>query len=49
MNSLKKLWLNSVTRQVTFNRTKLVEIAKIEKFKRDIFGNFQTLWAYLTR
>ena len=31
---------NSVTRQVTFNRTKMVENDKIEKFKCDILGDF---------
>ena len=36
---------NSVTRQVSFNNTKLVENAKIKKLKCDIFGNFQTLWS----
>ena len=32
-----KNW-NSVTRQVNFNRIKLVEKAKIEKFKWEILG-----------
>ena len=36
--SLRK---NSVSRQVTFNRTK---IATIQKFKWDILGDFKTLW-----
>ena len=35
---------NSVTRQVIFNRTKMVKNAKIEKLKRDILGDFQTQW-----
>ena len=34
---------NSVTRQVTFNRTKIVEKAKIQKFRCDILSDFQTL------
>ena len=38
---------NSVTRQVSFNRTKLVENAKIRKFKSDIFGDFQTMCEYV--
>ena len=32
---------NSVTRQVTFNRPKMVENAKINKLKCDIFSDFQ--------
>ena len=35
---------NSVTRQVSFNNTKLVENAKIKKLKCDILDDFQTLW-----
>ena len=31
---------NSVTRQVNFNRTKLMKNAKIQKFKCDILSNF---------
>ena len=34
---------NSVTRQVNFNRKKLVENAKIEKLKWDILSDFQTM------
>ena len=34
---------NSVTRQVSFNRTKIGENAKIQKFKCDILSNFQTI------
>ena len=34
---------NSVTRQVTFNKQKLVKNAKIQKFKCDILGDFQSL------
>ena len=34
---------NKVTRQVTFNKTKIVEDAKIEKFKCDILSDFQTM------
>ena len=34
---------NSVTRKVTFNRTKIGEKAKIEKFECDILSDFQTL------
>ena len=34
---------NSVTRQVTFNKQKLVKNAKIQKFKCDILSNFQTM------
>ena len=30
--------------QVSFNRTKIGENAKIEKIKCDILGDFQTLW-----
>ena len=40
-----KTWslrLNSVTRQVSFNRTKIV--GKCQKFKCDILGDFQTMW-----
>ena len=42
-----KIWslrLNSVTRQVNFINTRIVEIAKIQKFKWDILSNFQTMW-----
>ena len=35
---------NSVTRQVTFIRIKLVKNAIIEKLKCDILGDFQTFW-----
>ena len=38
---------NSVTRQVNFNWSKLVDNAKINKLKRDILGDFQTLWSGL--
>ena len=38
-----ELWPNSVTRQVNFNWSKLVDNAKINKLKRDILGDFQTL------
>ena len=38
---------NSVTRQVTFNRTKIVKNAKTEKFKYDILRNFLTLCTIL--
>ena len=34
---------NSVTRHVSFNRTKIGENAKIQKFKCDILSNFQTM------
>ena len=34
------LWSNSVTRQVNFDRTKLVENAKIGKFECDILSNW---------
>ena len=34
---------NSVTRKVNFNRTKLVENAKIKKLKCDILSDFQTM------
>ena len=34
---------NSATRQASFNRTKLVENAKIQKFKWDILGDFQMI------
>ena len=34
------LWSNSVTRQVNFDRTKLVEIAKIGKFECDILSSW---------
>ena len=34
---------NSVTRQVSFNRTKIGENAKIQKLKCDILSNFQTM------
>ena len=36
-----RLWSNSVTRQVSFNRTKICE--KLPKFKCDILSNFQTM------
>ena len=38
---------NSVTRQVSFDRTKIGEKcqnSKIQKSKRDILSNFQTIW-----
>ena len=35
---------NNVTRQVSFNGTKILENAKIQKFKCDILSNFQTMW-----
>ena len=35
---------NSVTRHVSFNRTKIGENAKIQKFKCDILSTFQTLY-----
>ena len=38
---------NSVTRLVSFNRQKLAENAKIQKFKCDILSNFQTMWCWL--
>ena len=31
---------NSVTKQVNFNRQKMLENAKIQKFKCDILSNF---------
>ena len=34
----------SVTRLLSINRTKFVENANIQKFKCDVFGNFQILW-----
>ena len=34
---------NKVTRQVTFNKTKIVEDAKIENFKCDILSDFQIM------
>ena len=34
---------NSVTRHVTFNRTKIGGNAKMPKFKCDILSNFQTM------
>ena len=34
---------NRVTRQVSFNRTKIGENAKLQKFKCDILGDFNTL------
>ena len=34
---------DSVTRQDTFKRTKIGEKCQIQKFKWDIFSNFQTL------
>ena len=37
---------NSVTRQVSFNRTKIGENAKIEKLKCNILCDFQTLWSW---
>ena len=37
-----KVQSNSVTRQVTFNRTKTVENVQIQIFKCVIFSNFQT-------
>ena len=37
------LWSNSVTRQDTFNRTKIGGNAKIKKLKCDILSNFQ-MW-----
>ena len=37
------LWSNSVTRQVIFDRTKMVKNAKSEKFKWDILCIFQTV------
>ena len=37
---------NSVTRQVNFINTRIVEIAKIQKFKWDILSNFQTMWSW---
>ena len=36
---------NSVTRQVNFNRTKVGGNTKIQKFKWDILGDFQTMWS----
>ena len=38
---------NSVTRQVIFNRTKIGGKCQNWKFKCDILGDFQTLWALL--
>ena len=46
LNSLS-LRQNSVTRQATFNRTKIDENAKFKELKCDIFGDFQTLWSFL--
>ena len=43
---LLKTWnlrSKGATRQVIFNKTKIGENAKIENFKYDIFGYFQTL------
>ena len=37
-------WPNSVTRQASFNMTKIGENAKIQKFKCDILSTFQTLY-----
>ena len=37
------LWSNSVTRQVTINKTQIGGKCQIEKFKWDIFGDFQIL------
>ena len=39
---------NIVTRQVSFNRTKMVENANIQKFKCDILSNFKTMWNHET-
>ena len=41
------LLLNSVTRQVTFNRTKMDGNVKIQKFKWDILSNFQTFFVFI--
>ena len=38
------LWSNSVTRQVTFNWTKIGENAKVQNLKCDIFLDFYTLF-----
>ena len=49
MVNFGKFLSNSVTRQVNFDRKKkLVPTAntKIEKFKYDIFDDFQTLWNF---
>ena len=37
---------NSVTRQVSFNRSQLLENVKIVNFNCDILGDFQTLCDY---
>ena len=43
----KNLQSNSVTRQVTFNKAKIV--GKCQKYKKcDILSNFQTLWFWLS-
>ena len=39
-----KLRSNSVTRQVTMNKTQIGGKCQIEKFKCDILSNFQALW-----
>ena len=44
---LKILRPNSIARQATFKWQKIAESAKIEKFKCDIFGDFETLWICL--
>ena len=38
---------NSVSRKVTFIGQKLVENAKIQKLKWDIWSDFQAMWAEL--
>ena len=39
---------NSVTRQVNFNRPKLMENDKLSNFEWDILGDFETLWVKFT-
>ena len=39
----RSLRSNSVTRQVSFNRTKIGGKCQIQKFKCDILSNFQTM------